>query len=396
MSESTVILGSARTPIGKLGGALSGVPATELGSTAVRAAIERAGIGENDVDYVIMGNVLSAGLGQAPARQASIGAGLPDTCSALTVNKVCASGMMSVILASLMVESGDADVVVAGGMESMSRAPHVLPNSRTGKRIGNWEMADTMIHDGLWCCFNDTHMGNLAEGTAAEFEVSRQEQDQFALGSHQSAVRAAGDGSFASEIVPVDVKTRKGTVTVEDDEGPRPDTSIAALTKLSTPFETGDTVTSGNSSQISDGAAALVITSAKKASSLGLQPVATIEDHTFVANEPARLFEAPARAIDKLLGRGKINLTDIDLMEVNEAFSSQVLANGKALGWDWDRVNVNGGAVALGHPIGASGARILVTLLHALERRGLESGVAAVCHGGGGAVAMRVSMTPEV
>ena len=396
MSEPTVILGSARTPIGKLGGALSGVPSPELGSTAIRAALDRAGVADTDVDYVIMGNVLSAGLGQAPARQASIGAGLPDTCSALTVNKVCASGMMAVILASLMVQSGDADVVVAGGMESMSRAPHVLPDSRTGKRFGNWEMVDTMIHDGLWCCFNDTHMGNLAEGTAAEFEVTRKEQDQFALGSHKSAVRATGDGSFTKEIVPVEVKTRKGTVTVSEDEGPRSDTSIEALEKLSTPFETGDTVTSGNSSQISDGAAALVITTAKKASSLGLQPLATIEDHTFVANEPARLFEAPAQAIEKLLGRGKINLADIDLMEVNEAFSSQVLANGKALDWDWDRVNVNGGAVALGHPIGASGARILVTLLHALERRGLESGVAAVCHGGGGAVSMRVSMTREV
>ena len=391
MSEPTVILGSARTPIGKLGGTLSSVPATQLGSTAVRAAVERAGVSENDVDYVIMGNVLSAGLGQAPARQASIGAGLPDTCSALTVNKVCASGIMSVILASLMVQSGDADVVIAGGMESMSRAPHVLPGSRTGKRIGDWEMVDTMVHDGLWCCFNDTHMGNLAEGTAAEFEVTRQEQDQFALGSHQSAIRAAGNGSFASEIVPVEVKTRKGTVTIAEDEGPRSDTSIEALTKLSTPFETGDTVTSGNSSQISDGAAAIVVASAEKAQSLGLQPIATIEDHTFVANEPARLFEAPAQAIDKLMGRGKMNLSDIDLMEVNEAFSSQVLANGKALDWDWDKVNVNGGAVALGHPIGASGARILVTLLHALERRGLESGVAAVCHGGGGAVAMRVT-----
>ena len=391
MTNSSVILGSARTPIGKLGGTLSSVPATQLGSTAVRAAIDRAGVVDNDVDYVIMGNVLSAGLGQAPARQASIGAGLPDTCSALTVNKVCASGMTSVILASLMVQSGDADVVIAGGMESMSRAPHVLPGSRTGKRIGDWEMVDTMVHDGLWCCFNDTHMGNLAEGTAAEFEVTRQEQDKFALGSHQSAIRAAGDGSFANEIVPVDVKTRKGTVTVAGDEGPRSDTSIETLTKLSPPFETGDTVTSGNSSQISDGAAAIVVASPEKARSLGLKPIATIEDHTFVANEPARLFEAPAQAIDKLLGRGKLNLSDIDLMEVNEAFSSQVLANGKALDWDWDRVNVNGGAVALGHPIGASGTRILVTLLHALERRGLESGVAAVCHGGGGAVAMRVS-----
>ena len=392
MSERTVILSSARTPIGKLGGALSGVTAPELGSTAIRAAIDRAYIDANDVDYVIMGNVLSAGLGQAPARQASIGAGLPETCSALTVNKVCASGIMSIILASLIVQSGDADVVVAGGMESMSRAPHILSGSRPGKKVDNRKLVDTMVHDGLWCCFNDTHMGNLAEGTAMEFKVSRQEQDLFALSSHRNAVRATGDGSFSEEIVPVNIGTGDTHAIVVTDEGPRPDTSIAALQKLSAPFETGDTVTPGNSSQISDGAAAVVVSSTSKARSLGIQPIATIEDHTFVANEPARLFEAPAQVIDKLVGRGKMDLSDIDLMEVNEAFSSQVLANGKALGWEWGKVNVNGGAVALGHPIGASGARILVTLLHALRQRDLESGIAAVCHGGGGAVAMRVSL----
>ena len=388
---SAVVLGSARTPIGKLGGALATVPAPELGAVAIRAALGRAGVKPDEADYVIMGNVLSAGLGQAPARQAAMGGGIPDTCSALTVNKVCASGMMAVVLGVLMIRSGDAEVVVAGGMESMSRAPHALPGSRVGRRIGDWELVDTMVHDGLWCCFNDTHMGGLAEGTAAEFEISREEQDRFALSSHRKAVAAASDGGFGAEIAAVTVEGPRGSLTVDTDEGPRADTSPEALAKLPTPFALGNTVTSGNSSQISDGAAALVISSESKARDLGLEPTAVIEDYTFVANDPARLFEAPAAAVRKLLGRGSLAQEDIDLLEVNEAFSSQVLANGKALGWDWDKVNVNGGAVALGHPIGASGARILVTLLHALERRGMRSGVAAICHGGGGAVAMRVT-----
>ena len=331
-----VILGSARTPIGKMGGALSGVPATELGAAAIQAAIGRASIEPGDVDYTIMGNVLSAGLGQAPARQAAIGAGIPEGSSALTVNKVCASGMMAVVLAQMMVQSGDADIVVAGGMENMSRAPHMLEGSRSGRRLGDWKMADSMIHDGLTCSFSDTHMGTL-------------------------------------------------------DEAPRPDTSMDRLAGLPAPFYPHTSVTSGNSSQISDGAAALVIAREEAARSMGLEPVAAIEDHKFVANEPARLFEAPAAAIRELLQRAAMSIDDVDLLEVNEAFSAQVVANGKALDWDWDRVNVNGGAVALGHPIGASGARILVTLLHALERRGMGSGIAAVCHGGGGAVGMRLS-----
>ena len=391
-SEKVAILGSARTPIGKLGGALSSVPAPELGASAIQAALKRAGVEPGQVDYVIMGNVLSAGLGQAPARQAAIGAGIPDTCSALTVNKVCASGMMAAVLGLLMIRSGDADIVVAGGMESMSRAPHVLPDSRLGRRIGDWALVDTMVHDGLWCCFNDTHMGNLAEGTASSFEIGREEQDRFALSSHQRAVRATAEGSFREEIVAVTVEGRKGAVTLDTDEGPRAETSLEAMTNLPTPFAQGNTVTSGNASQISDGAAALVISSMGKARSLGLEPAAVIEDYAFVANEPARLFEAPASAVRRLLDRGSISLEDVDLLEVNEAFSSQVLANGKELGWDWDKVNVNGGAVALGHPIGASGARILVTLLHALGQQGLETGIAAVCHGGGGAVSMRVSI----
>ena len=386
-----VILGSARTPIGKMNGALSGVPATELGTAAIQAAVERASIEPGDVDYTIMGNVLSAGLGQAPARQAAIGAGIPDGSSALTVNKVCASGMMSVVLAGMMVRSGDADIVVAGGMENMSRAPHILEGSRSGRRLGDWKMVDSMIHDGLTCSFNDTHMGTLAEGTATEFEATREEQDEFAVRSNRRATAASADGSFAAEITPVVANGRRQATTVEVDEGPRPDTSIEGLAELPAPFFPHTSVTSGNASQISDGAAALVIASEEAARSMGLEPVATIEDHKFVANEPARLFEAPAEAIRQLLERAAMSIDDVDLFEVNEAFSAQVVANGKALDWDWDKVNVNGGAVALGHPIGASGARILVTLLHALERRGLESGVAAVCHGGGGAVGMRLT-----
>ena len=386
-----VILGSARTPIGKMNGALSGVPATELGTAAIQAAVERASIEPGDVDYTIMGNVLSAGLGQAPARQAAIGAGIPDASSALTINKVCASGMMAVVLAQMMVRSGDADIVVAGGMENMSRAPHILEGSRSGRRLGDWKMADSMIHDGLTCSFNDTHMGTLAEGTATEFEATREEQDEFAVRSNLRAAAASADGSFAAEITPVVANGRRKATTIDVDEGPRPDTSMEGLAELPAPFYPHTSVTSGNASQISDGAAALVIASEEAARSKGLEPVATIEDHKFVANEPARLFEAPAEAIRQLLERAAMNIGDVDLFEVNEAFSAQVVANGKALDWDWDKVNVNGGAVALGHPIGASGARILVTLLHALERRGLESGVAAVCHGGGGAVGMRLT-----
>ena len=392
MGESrAVILGSARTPIGKMNGALSGVPATELGTAAIRAAVDRASIEPGAVDYTIMGNVLSAGLGQAPARQAAIGAGIPDASSALTINKVCASGMMAVVLAGMMIRSGDADIVVAGGMENMSRAPHILEGSRSGRRLGDWKMADSLIHDGLTCSFNDTHMGTLAEGTATEFEATRQEQDEFAVRSNLRAAAAVADGSFAAEITPFVANGRRKATTVDVDEGPRPDTSMEGLAELPAPFYPHTSVTSGNASQISDGAAALVIASEEAARSKGLEAVAAIEDHKFVANEPARLFEAPAEAIRQILERAAMSIGDVDLFEVNEAFSAQVVANGKALDWDWDRVNVNGGAVALGHPIGASGARILVTLLHALEKRGLESGVAAVCHGGGGAVGMRLT-----
>lgn len=387
-----VILGSARTPIGKLGGALSGVDAPGLGSAAIRGAMSRGGVAPGDVDYTIMGNVLPAGLGQAPARQAAIGAGIPPTTSALTVNKVCASGMMAAILGTQMIKAGDLEVAAVGGMESMSRAPHVLNGSREGKRFGNWEMVDTMVFDGLWCVFNDVPMGNLAESTASKFEISRDEQDRFSLSSHQKASKASTAGSFREEIVPIAVTSRNGSTEIAADEGPRADSSLEAIGGLKPAFPPGTTVTAGNSAQISDGAAALIVSSEARAKSLGIEPVARIDDYTFVANDPAELFEAPALAIDKLVRKGGLALADVDLLEVNEAFASQVVANGNVLEWDWDRVNVNGGAVALGHPIGATGARILVTLIHALRQRGLETGIAALCHGGGGAAAMRVSL----
>ncbi len=391
-SDSVVILGGARTPIGKLGGSLSDVQAPLLGASAIRAALERAGVEHDQVDYTIMGNVLPAGLGQSPARQAAIYAELPETCPAVTINKVCASGLMAVILGAQMIKAGDVQTVVTGGMESMSQAPHVLKGSRSGKRLGNWELVDTMVHDGLWCCFNDRPMGRLAETTASAFGVSRGEQDRFALSSHQKAVQATASGSFKEEIIPILADGKNGPQEVDADEGPRSDTSLEALAKLAAAFPPESTVTAGNSSQISDGAAAVVISSEEQARAQGLTPIARIEDYTFVANDPARLFEAPAMAVDGLLRKGDLTLKDIDLLEVNEAFASQVLANGKALEWDWDKVNIKGGAIALGHPIGASGARILVTLLFALRERGLATGVAALCHGGGGSVAMRVRL----
>ena len=390
--ESVVILGAARTPVGKFGGGLSGVTAPTLGATAIRGALERAGVEPDQAEYAIMGNVLGAGLGQAPARQAAVHAGVPETSSALTVNKMCASGLMSVILGTQMVKTGDVGMMVAGGMESMSRAPHVLDGSRDGKRLGNWELTDTLVNDGLWCCFNDRHMGHLAEGTATAFEVSREEQDRFALASHRNATAAAANGGFQDETVPVAVNGRSGAAEIVSDEGPRADTSLETLGKLKAAFSPGTTVTAGNSSQISDGAAALVIGGETRAKELGLSPLARIDDYAWVANDTARLFEAPALAVDRLLQRGGLTLSEVDLLEVNEAFAAQAVANGKALEWDWEKVNVKGGAIALGHPIGASGARILVTLLYALRERGLSTGIAALCHAGGGAVAMRVSL----
>ena len=388
--ERVAVLSAARTPIGKLGGSLSEVAAPALGAAAIRAAVTRAGVPPDAVEYVIMGNVLGAGLGQAPARQAGIGGGIPETTSALTVNKVCASGMAAAALASSLIRSHDARLIVAGGMESMSRAPHLLKGSRAGKRLGTWEMVDAMVHDGLWCCFNDCHMGHIAEQTAAKFGVTREEQDSFAAASNRKAAAASLGGN--GEIAPVVVERRAGPATVDRDEGPRADASPGELVGLKAAFPPGETVTAGNSSQISDGAAALVVGSERRALSLGVEPIAFIEDHVLVATEPAQLFEAPAEAIGRLLRRAGLTLDDVDLLEVNEAFSAQVVANSRVLRWDWSKVNVRGGAVALGHPIGASGARVLVTLIYSLIEKGLKSGIAAVCHGGGGAAAMRISI----
>ena len=391
-SDQVVILGAARTPIGRLGGTLSQIPSPKLGGVAIRYALDRASIQPDQVEYVIMGNVISAGVGQAPARQAALSAGLPETCPAMTVNKVCASSLMAVVMATQMIRAGDADVIVAGGMESMSQAPHVLKGSRQGKRLGSWELVDTLIGDGLWCCQSDLHMGSLAEGTSQEFQISREEQDRFALSSHQKAVKAQANGGFREEMAPVAVDSREGSIVITKDEGPRADATLEALAKLSPAFPPWKIVTPGNASQISDGAAALVVSSETRANALGLRPLAYIRDYAWVANEPSRLFEAPALAIDKLLKKSKRIITDFDLLEVNEAFAAQILANGKTLHWDWDRVNVKGGAIALGHPIGATGARILATLLYALKERGLSKGLAGLCHGGGGSVALSIEL----
>ena len=343
------------------------------------------------MDYVVMGNMLSAGLGQAPARQAAIGAGIPETVSALTVNKVCASGLWATVLAAQAIQLGDAEMVVAGGMENMSRAPHLLLNSRTGQRMGDARLLDHMVHDGLWCTFENRPMGASAETIADCYGVTRQEQDEFAFRSHQLACAAVDECRFDAETVPVEVEAGRGrTETISRDECPRPDTSLERLAALRPAFAPGERVTAGNSSQISDGAAALVVVSGEKARLLGIEPKARIAGYAHAANNPGMLFDAPRIAVDRLLERTGERLEDFDLIEANEAFAAQVLANGKALDWDWDRVNTRGGAIALGHPIGASGARILVTLLYGLQQADEKRGLAVICHGGGGAVAMSV------
>jgi acetyl-CoA C-acetyltransferase len=381
------VVGAARTPIGRFLGALARVPATDLGAIAVRAALERSGVPPSAVDDVIMGNVVSAGLGQAPARQAALRGGVPAVASATTINKVCASGLQAIVLAGQALHLGDAEVVVAGGMESMSQGPHLLKGSRQGVRLGNAELVDATVHDGLWCAFENHHMGNAAEAIARKYGISREEQDAFALRSHQRAVSARESGRFRAEIAPVVVEERGGVVTVDADEGPRTDTSLEALARLKPVFEKDGTVTAGNAPGLSDGAAAVVLAGVDAARRLGLHPMARLVGHASAGVEPRWVFDAPVVAIRKLLERVGWRLEDVDLLEVNEAFSAQMLANAKLLGWDWDRVNGNGGAVALGHPIGATGARIVVTLLHALRDRGGRRGIAALCHGGGGAVA---------
>ncbi len=396
MSKDTeaVILGAARTPIGRFLGTLSSVPATRLGSVAVKAAVERAGVVADDVEEVLMGNVVQAGEGQAPARQAGIFAGMPPTVGATTVNKVCGSGLKAAMLASQAVRAGDADLFIAGGFESMSRAPYLI-NARTGElKYGNQQLTDALLNDGLWDPFQHWNMGNAAEFIADEHEVTREAMDRFALESHQKAITAQEAGKFKAEIVPVEVAGRKGDVVIVDtDEGPRKDTSLETLARLKPAFKPDGKVTAGNSSPMNDGAAAVVIASRAYAEKHNLKPLARVVGYAQVAVEPKYLFAAPARAIPKLLDKVGWKLGDVDLIELNEAFAAQVLADGYALadqGWDWKRINVNGGAIALGHPLGASGARILTTLIYALRDRGLKRGIASLCLGGGEAVAMAI------
>ena len=391
-----VILSAARTPIGKFQGSLSGVPATNLGAVAVKAAVERAQVDPDEIEEVIMGNVVQAGEGQAPARQSGILAGIPPTVGASTINKVCGSGLKAVMFASQAIRAGDADLFVAGGFESMSRAPYLITGRSGELKFGDQPLTDALLKDGLWDPFENWGMGNAAEFIADEYEVTRAAMDQFALQSHQKAVAAQEAGKFRAEIVPVQVPGRKGEVhTVDTDEGPRRDTSLEALAKLKPSFKADGKVTPGNSSPMNDGGAAVAVASRAYAEKNNLKPLAKVVGYTQAAVEPKYLFAAPAKAIPKLLEKIGWTLKDVDLIELNEAFAAQVLADGYALadqGWDWSKVNVNGGAIALGHPLGASGARALTTLIYALKDRGLTRGIVSLCLGGGEAVAMAVEI----
>ncbi len=395
--REAVILSAVRTPSGKFQGSLSGIPAPRLGALVVEAAVERAGIKDpSEIDEVIMGNVVSAGLGQNPARQAAIFGKLPEGVGATTVNKVCGSGLKAVMLAAQSIRAGDGSLFVAGGMESMSRAPFLV-EGRTGTlRYGHAQLTDALLHDGLWDPFENWGMGNAAEFIAEEYEVTRQAMDEYALASHQKAAAASDEGSFKDEIVPVELPGRKGQVTIFDiDETPRRDTSLEVLAKLKPAFQADGKVTAGNAPGLNDGAAAVVVASRAKAEELGLKPLARVVGYAQRAVAPKYLFDAPSKAMPRLLAKLGWTLADVDLIELNEAFAAQVLANGYALadqGWDWEKVNVNGGAIALGHPIGASGARVLTTLIYALRKRGLERGIASLCLGGAEAVALAVEI----
>ncbi|PYS25492.1 MAG: acetyl-CoA C-acyltransferase [Acidobacteria bacterium] len=389
--KETVIISAVRTPIGKFQGALKSMSAPQLGALVVKAAVERAGLTPQQIDEVIVGNVVSAGLGQNPARQAALRGGLLPDVAAMTINKVCGSGLKAVALAAQAVQVGDSDIVVAGGMESMSNAPYLLPNAREGYRLGNGTIVDSMIHDGLWDAFENYHMGNTGENVAEKYRVSRERQDEFALNSHRKAVAAIKAGKFRDEIFPVPIPQRKGNPVVFDtDESPRPDASIEALRALKPAFKKDGTVTAGNAPGVNDGAAALVVTSAARAAALKTTPIARIIGNAVSGIEPAMVMMAPVKAVRKLVEKIGWKLADVDLFELNEAFSVQALAVIEQLELNPERVNVNGGAVALGHPIGASGARILVTLLYEMQRRRARRGIAALCLGGGNAVALAV------
>jgi len=395
--NEAVILSAVRTPIARFQGGLSSVPATKLGAVVVKEAVERAGIKDKeDIDEVFMGTVVPAGQGQAPARQAAIFAGLPATVSATAFNKVCGSGLKTAMLSAQAIKAGDGHLFVAGGMESMTRAPYLVPGRTGDLRYGHVELKDSLLHDGLWDPFEDWAMGNAADFIAEEYEVTREAMDRFAFESQQKAVAAIQAGKFKDEIVPVEIPGRKGQVTIFDtDEGPRADTTLESLAKLRPVFRTDGRVTAGNASTLNDGAAAVVVASRAYAEEHGLKPLARVVAYGQAALEPKYLFAAPAKAIPRVLKKAGWILADVDLIELNEAFAAQVLANGYELtdqGWDWGKVNVNGGGIALGHPIGASGTRILATLIYALKDRGLKRGLASLCLGGGEAVAMAIEV----
>ncbi len=389
--RDVVIVAAKRTAIGTFGGGLSSLRADQLGSAVIKALLEDTGVAGDQVNEVVLGQVLAAGCGQNPARQSAINAGLPASVPAMTINKVCGSGLKAVHMAVQAIRCGDAELMIAGGQESMSQAPHVLPNSRNGQRMGNWSMIDTMITDGLWDAFNDYHMGITAENIVEKYGISRDEQDAFAAASQQKAVAAREAGHFAGQIVPITIPQRKGDpLVVDQDEGPRGGVTGEGLAKLRPAFKKDGTVTAGNASSLNDGAAAVMVCSAEKAKELGLTPLATIKAHANAGVDPTIMGTGPIPASQRCLKLAGWSVEDLDLIEANEAFAAQAISVNRDLGWDTAKVNVNGGAIALGHPIGASGCRILVTLLHEMVRRDAHKGLATLCIGGGMGVALAV------
>ncbi len=389
--NEAVIISAARTPVGKFLGSLKGFKATELGAIVVRESVKRAGIKPEDVDEVIMGCVIQAGLGQNPARQAALNGGLPSTVAAVTVNKVCGSGLKAVMMAAQGIQLGDSEMVVAGGMESMSNAPYLIPKAREGYRLGNGELIDSMINDGLWCAFENYHMGCTGEVVAEEYTISRSQQDEFAVGSHRKAAAAIKAGKFKDEIVPVEIPQKKGAAIVFDtDETVREDTSVEGLAKLKPAFKSEGTVTAGNAPSVNDGASAVVVTSLRRARELGVEPMARIVAQAVAGVDPRLVMMAPVEAVRKLFKKTGWSPSEVDLVELNEAFSVAALAVTRELGLDPEKVNVNGGAVALGHAIGQSGSRLLTSILFEMKRRDVRRGIVSLCLGGGNAVAMAI------
>jgi len=388
---NVVIVDAVRTPIGAFGGALASVSSPQMGALVIKALLERTGVAADQVDEVILGQVLTAGSGQNPARQSAIGAGLPKECPAMTINKVCGSGLKAVHLAAQAIKCGDADIIIAGGQENMSASPHVLPKSRDGQRMGDWKMVDSMIVDGLWDAFNDYHMGITAENVAKQWELSREDQDAFAAASQNKTEQAQKDNLFAKELVSVEIPQRRGDPIVFDrDEYPKAGVSPESLSKLRAAFDREGTVTAGNASGLNDGAAALLVMSEAKAKELGLKPLATIKAYSSAGVDPAIMGTGPIPASKKCLSKAGWSVEDLDLIEANEAFAAQSLSVNSEMGWDLAKVNVSGGAIALGHPVGASGGRILVTLLHGMDRLDVHRGLATLCIGGGQGVAIAV------